>query len=366
MDNKRIEDLIRPDIWDIKEYVPIEPPEVLGKISGIAPEHIIKLDGNENPYGCSPRVAEALAVYQGYHFYPDPGQRELRQLLENYVGLDASYIIAGSGSDELIDLLLRAVIAPGDKIIDCPPTFGMYRFSTQVCGGQVVEVPRDAEYQVVLDRVLEAIDDRTKIIFLASPNNPTGTGLSLDTVPELLKTGLLVVVDEAYYEFSGKTLAQEVLGHQNLVVLRTFSKWAGLAGVRAGYGIMQEAVSRHLWKIKPPYNVNVAAQVAVQATLSDVPYLLANIEKIIAERERMYHALKELDFLRPFQSEANFVFCQLLRGRGLEVRDALRERGIFVRYFDAPLTSNAVRISVGRREETDAVLEALREIGKEL
>lgn len=364
--DRKIEDLIRPDVWDIKEYIPIEPPEVLGKARGMAPERIIKLDGNENPYACSPRVAEALARCNTYHFYPDPGQRELRQLLQDYVGLDASYIIAGSGSDELIDLILRAVISPGDKIIDCPPTFGMYRFSTQVCGGQVVEAPRDDNYHLVLDKMLEAVDDRTKIIYLASPNNPTGTGLPVEIVPALLKTGILVVVDEAYYEFGGKTLAHEVLNHHNLVVLRTFSKWAGLAGLRVGYGIMHEDLSRHLWKIKPPYNVNVAAQVAVQGTLSDVPYLLANIKKIIAERERMYALLQGIDFLKPFPSEANFVFCQLRRGRGLAVRDALREKGIFVRHFDTPLTRNAVRISVGRPEETDAVVEALREIGKEL
>ncbi|HLB11864.1 MAG TPA: histidinol-phosphate transaminase [Dehalococcoidia bacterium] len=366
MTPKRIEDIIRPDIWDIKQYIPIEPPEVLGRTRGISPERIIKLDGNENPYGCSPRVGEALARHRGYHFYPDPGQQELRKALQNYVGLDASYIIAGSGSDELIDLLLRAVIGPGDKVIDCPPTFGMYRFSTLVCGGRVVDVPRDDEYHILPDRVLEAVDDGTKMIFLASPNNPTGAPLPLEIVPQLLKTGILVVLDEAYYEFSGKTMAHEVPRHENLIVLRTFSKWAGLAGLRVGYGIMQEAISRHLWKIKPPYNVNVSAQVAVQETLADVPYLMANIEKVIAERERMSQALGDLGFLKPYPSEANFVFCQVLRGRGVEIRDALRERGIFVRYFDTPLTHDALRISVGRPEDTDVLLEALREIGKGL
>lgn len=366
MPSKKIEDLIRPDIWDIKEYIPIEPPEVLGKAHGIAPERIIKLDGNENPYGPSPRVAEALARCQSFPFYPDPGQQELRRLIQGYIGIDARYIFGGSGSDEIIDLILRATISPGDKIIDCPPTFGMYRFSTEVCGGGVVDVPRDDRYQIDLERVLEVIDHKTKIIFLASPNNPTGTLMPLEIVPELLKTGLLVVLDEAYYEFSGTTMIHEALQHENLIVLRTFSKWAGLAGLRVGYGVMQESISRHLWKIKPPYNVNVAALEAVQATLSDIPYLRTNIEKIKAERERMYSALEDLDFLKPFPSEANFVFCRLIRGRGLEVRNALRERGIFVRYFDTPLTKNAIRISVGRTEDTDAVINALQDIGKEL
>ncbi len=366
MATRKIDDLIRPDVWDIKEYVPIEPPDVLGKARGMAPQRIIKLDGNENPYGPSPKVSEALRAHHGYHFYPDPGQQELRQLLQGYVGLDARFIMAGSGSDELIDLLLRAVISPGDKIVDCVPTFGMYRFSTQVCGGQVVEAPRDEDYQVVPEKVLAAVDEHTKIIFLASPNNPTGTPLPLECIPEFLKTGVLVVVDEAYYEFSGKTVAHEVPKHENLIVLRTFSKWAGLAGLRVGYGVMQESVSKHLWKIKPPYNVNVAAQVAVRASLEDLPYLQANLQKIKSERDRMYLALKEMDFVKPFASEANFVFCQLLRGRGVEVRDRLREKGVFVRYFDAPLTRNAVRISVGQPEETDVLLEAMREIGRTL
>lgn len=363
MASKRIDDLIRPDVWGIKEYIPIEPPEVLGKAGGGTHQRIIKLDGNENPYGPSPKVVEALGACSGYHYYPDPGQQELRRLLEGYVGLEARYILAGSGSDELIDLLLRAVIGPGDNIVDTPPTFGMYRFSTEVCGGRVIDAPRDEQYQVAAEKVLAAVDDRTKIIFLASPNNPTGSGLPLEYLPEFLKTGALVVVDEAYYEFSGKTVAQEVPNHENLVVLRTFSKWAGLAGLRVGYGIMQESLSCHLWKIKPPYNVNVAAQVAVRASLEDLPYLRANIKKIIAERERMYRAFLDMDFVNPFPSEANFVFCQLRQGRGLDVRDRLRKKGIFVRYFDNPLIRNAVRISVGLPEENDLLVEALREIG---
>ncbi|MDP2728717.1 MAG: aminotransferase class I/II-fold pyridoxal phosphate-dependent enzyme, partial [Dehalococcoidia bacterium] len=207
---RKIEDIIRPDVWDIEEYVPIEPPEVLSQARGVALERIIKLDGNENPYGCSPRVNQALAQHQGYQFYPDPGHQELRQLLQGYIGLDARYIMAGSGSDEIIDLLLRAIISPGDKIINCTPTFGMYRFSTQVCGGQAIEVPRDDQYQVVPERVLAAIDERTKAIFLASPNNPTGTSTPWEMIAEFLKTSLLVVVDEVYCEFSGRTLVQEV------------------------------------------------------------------------------------------------------------------------------------------------------------
>ncbi|MDP2727479.1 MAG: aminotransferase class I/II-fold pyridoxal phosphate-dependent enzyme, partial [Dehalococcoidia bacterium] len=173
--------------------------------------------------------------------------------------------------------------------------------------------------------------------------------------------------DEAYVDFAtGGSMLPHLDQHPNLVILRTFSKWAGLAGLRIGYGIMPEAISRHLWKIKPPYNINVAAQIAVRASLSDLPYLRTNIEKIVAERERMCRALKELDFLKIFPSDANFVFCQLLRGRGRDLRDRLSDRGIFIRYFDTPLTRNAVRISVGRPEETDALLEALRDIGKGL
>ena len=355
--------LMRRDLLGLEGYQPIVPPEVLSEEAEVPIEGVIKLDGNENPYGCSPRVQRALADYPSYHIYPDPEQREVRRALEGYVGLGAEHIVAGSGSDELIDLVLRLFLEPGDEVINCVPTFGMYPFCTEVCGGKVVSVPRDKSYAIDIARVKEAIDEKTKIIFVASPNNPTGNLTPERDIRKLVETGRVVVVDEAYYEFSGVTVAPLVLEHENLVVLRSLSKWAGLAGLRIGYGIFPPVIVEQLLKIKQPYNVNLAAQVAVQASLADLEYLQGTIKAIISERERLFKKLKKIKFLNPFPSKANFIFCPVVEGDAQRMHQELRKRGIFVRHFDTPLLRNSLRISIGKPEHSDALIEALQRIG---
>ena len=267
---ENIQRLMRPDIKTLASYVPIEPTDILSQRVDIAPEHIIKLDGNENPYGCSTRVKQALATFSRYHIYPDPEQRELRKALESYTGFNSEHIVAGSGSDELIDLILRLFIEPGDKVINCPPTFGMYKFCTEVCGGKIVTIPRKQDFSIDIAAVKKAINNKTKVIFIASPNNPSANITSEAEILELLKTAIIVVIDEAYYEFSGTTVAHLVPHYPNLIVLRTFSKWAGLAGLRVGYGIFSSYMVEYLMRIKQPYNVNVAAQIAAIESLKDI------------------------------------------------------------------------------------------------
>jgi len=369
----------------MRSYTPIEPVEVLGQR---AEGRIIKLDGNENSYGCSPKVYQALANYPYYHIYPDPEQRKLRQALEKYTGFDQKSIICGSGSDELIDLVLRLFLQPGDEVINCSPSFGMYPFSTAACGGKLVDVPRDKDFAMDIAGVKKALSEKAKIIFIASPNNPTGNLVTKQEVTELVNTGSIVVVDEAYFEFSGVTMANLVLDYSNLIVLRTFSKWAGLAGLRIGYGIFSVEIAGHLMKIKQPYNVSAAAQAAVLASLADMDYLRSNVAKIVAERERLFSKLEELKWLTPYPSRANFVLCsvhcradslhyhsegtkqvkKLAQGKlsgespAREIWQRLQERGVFIRYFDSPQLRDYLRISVGKPEDTEALIEALREI----
>jgi len=260
-------------------------------------------------------------------------------------------------------LALRLFLEAGDEVINCVPTFGMYQFSTEVCGGKVTVVPRDKSHAVDITGVKKAIDERTKVIFIASPNNPTGNTTPERDILSLVETGIMVVVDEAYYEFSGVTVAPLVPKHENLIVLRTFSKWAGLAGLRIGYGVFPEVIAAQIMKIKQPYNVTAAAQVAVKESLADIAYLKDRVKAIIAERERLFAKLKGLDFLKPLPSEANFIFCPVVRGDARDMHQKLRRRGIFVRYFDTPLLRNSLRISVGKPEHTDAVIDAVQRIG---
>jgi len=354
-----IKNLIRPELVTMRSYTPIEPTELLSQRDELPLEKVIKLDGNENPYGCSPKVYQALATYPFYHNYPDPEQRELRKALERYTGLDRTHIVCGMGSDELIDLTLRLFLKPGDEVINCPPTFGMYPFSTDVCGGRVVDIPRTEDFALDMAGIKKALTKRTKVIFVASPNNPTGDIATEKEIMELVGTGKIVVVDEAYFEFSNVTVANLVPTYPNLIVLRTFSKWAGLAGLRIGYGFFPVDIANYMMKIKQPYNANAAAQAAVLASLADIEYLRANVAKIVMERERLFGKLKGLGWLKPYPSSGNFILCSLPEGKAKKIWQQLQKKGIFVRYFDTPRLKDCLRISVGRPEDTDALIEVL-------
>src|SRR5215207_7383501 len=275
---------VRRCIAEIAAYAGPDDPEYLAKRLGRPVESIIKLDANENPFGTSPLVQEMLSTYNGYSVYPDAAQRSARAALAEYAGVPAESLILGNGADELIDLLMRAYLDPGDELVDFPPSFAMYAFNAQLQDAKVVAVPRNDDFSIDVEATLSAITPRTKLILLTSPNNPTGTVMPTADVRRILETGYLVVLDEAYFEFANadgqgfESMIGEVASYPNLVVLRTFSKWAGLAGLRIGYGVFPAEVSEHIWKLKPPFNVSVAALVAMKAALDDRAHLLGTVD----------------------------------------------------------------------------------------
>lgn len=370
-----IEQLLRPDIAALEAYTPVAPIEVLSAQLGLPVEQIMKLDANESPYGPSPRAAAAIDALGGgkplaesvqfleplaLAIYPDPTHTFLRERLSNYTGQPAERILCSSGSGELIDLLMRAFIQPGDVILDCPPTFGMYAFDGGLHAARIVNVPRDAAFELDVEAVVAAVHThRPKLLFLAVPNNPTGNPLPRAAIERLLDLPTMVVVDEAYVEFAGATVADLVGQRPNLAVLRTFSKWAGLAGLRIGYGLFHEALIQHLWKIKQPYNINVAAQAAALASLADVDYLMSRVQEVIAERERVYARLRTLAGVHVYPSQANFLLLRVLNGSALQLKNDLYRRGILVRYFNKPGLDDCIRVSMGTPAQNDAFLAAL-------
>ena len=359
--------LVRAELATLEAYTPIVPFEVLSARLGLPAAQIVKLDANENPYGPAPAVSEALAEYNFYHIYPDPQQTELREALADFVGVPAAHILPSHGADEMLDYLCRIFLQPGDAIIDCPPTFGMYSFDAQLAGAQVIEVWRRDDYSIDVEAIARAVLEhpgaRVKLLFLTSPNNPSGTWLPDAELVRLLRLPVMVVLDEAYVEFADHaSRAGWVLEHDNLVVLRTFSKAAGIAGLRLGYGICPAWLMNELWKFKQPYNVNVAATVAGLASLRDLDYLRATVEKLKAERRRLSAALHTVPYLAPQPSEANFVLCQVIGRDAKTVKLALEQQGILVRYYNKPGLDNCIRISVGRPEQTDRLVAALRAI----
>jgi histidinol-phosphate aminotransferase len=355
--------LIRPDLAAFEPYTPIVPFEALSEHLGLPADQIVKLDANENPYGPSPRALEAIARYPHYAIYPDPDQTPLRRAIARYIGQPIERILCGNGSDEIIDLLMRLFLSPGDAVVEAPPTFGMYSFNTGVVGGRIVQVPRNEDWSVDLELIAEAVEtERAKLVFLPSPNNPDGGVLPCAAIERLLELPAVIVIDEAYAEFSGQSVADLVGQTPNLVVLRTFSKWAGLAGLRIGYGLIPEEIIQQLWKIKPPYNVNMAASAAAIASLEDVEYLMENVQRIVAERERLFARLVTFTGLQPFPSAANFILMRVRDGQAKELKLALEQRGILIRHYNKPGLRDCVRISVGTPEQNDKALAALQEV----
>ena len=344
-------------------YEPIEPIDVLASELGIPEEQVIKLDGNENPFGPSPKVARALERFPYYHIYTDPEQRTLRRAIAQYIKVDAATVVCGAGADDLLDIIGRMFIREGANVVSCPPTFGMYTFIASLYGGRFVAVERKPDFSLNLSQMGEVLRDGKSIVFLASPNNPTGNPLSRDEVERLLATDATVVIDEAYIEFGGESFVEMISSHDNLIIIRTFSKWAGLAGLRIGYAVMAPALAEVALKTKMPYNLNAAAQVAVLASLADTPTLMGRVRLLVAERERLFAALSATSWLKPWPSQGNFLLCAVHGPPAKEVWGRLRKQGILVRYFDTPQLRLCLRFTVGKPEQSERLLAALEEIG---
>lgn len=355
--------IVRTAVEHLQPYHPVEAAEELAERLGMPVDAILKLDSNENPYGCSFRVQEALATFDRFNYYPDAQALATRTRIASYTGAPVERIMVGAGSDELIDLLFIATLDPGDEVIIPVPTFGVYKARSELFGGRAVEVPRQTDFELDIDALLNAVTDRTKLIILTSPNNPTGNLVSNQHVVQLLQTDALVVVDEAYYEFATRTALPLSGEFDNLVVLRTFSKWAGLAGMRIGYGVFPADVIAQLWKVKPPFNVNAAGLAAVHASLDDLEYLHTTLSRIRAERSRLYRLLRKVEFLSAYPSHGNFILCHVDRGDAHDVHLRLADRGIMVRKYGDPLLRNFLRITVGKPEDTDRLMSALQTIG---
>ena len=376
---------IRTHLESLPPYTPIEPFEILSARIGREPSQIVKLDANENPYGVLPAVRKALAEMDFPHIYPDPESRALRKSLAEFTGVKEEYLLAGSGADELLDLLMRVFLEPNESILSCPPTFGMYPFDAELNAARCIEVPRNADFSLDMSSIRKAVEEhKPKLLFIASPNNPDGSLIPADVMDEMLALPLLVVLDEAYIEFAeslppprtatgtaprandlGASLSRirEVPQRENLIVLRTFSKWAGLAGLRIGYGAFPKWLMPTLWKSKQPYNVNVAASVAAQASLANMDELKVLVEKLKDERTRLFSALTAVSYLKPYPTQSNFILCQVNGRDAAELKAKLaQEFGVFIRYFNKPGLRDHIRISVGRPSDTDVLITALKSL----
>lgn len=322
----------------------------------------MRLDFNENTIGCSPRVLEALRhgiEAEDLAVYPEYG--EAKAAIANYFKVTPEQFVFTNGTDEAIQLFLNTYVDGSQEAIVLKPAYAMYRFYAEVAGAKIVELPYPPEMEFPLDELLRAITKETRAILIANPNNPTGTAVSVDGILRILKRArhAAVLIDEAYYEFSGITALPELAANPNLFVCRTFSKVFGMAAMRLGCLFSTERNVAYLHKAQSPYSVNMLAVRAAQAAVEDVEYVRSYVAEALAARELLCLGLEKLG-ISYVPSSANFVLGRF-DNRAIEVRDALRARGILVRdrSYEAP---GCVRITVGTREQTRQMLAALEEI----
>lgn len=364
--NSTLQRFVRAAVVKESAYPPELSLEQLAAAVDLPPERVVKLNQNENPYGPSLRVQEALAAFDRYQYYPDAEGRAARALLGGYVGMPAERIFLSNGVAELLDLLYLLTIEPGDEVIVAPPTFDLAARRAALFGATVVQVPRrQIDFSLDLAALRRAVTPRTKLIMLVSPNNPTGNLLTADELVQVLALGPLVVLDEAYAEFATRSLVPLAREFDNLIILRSFSIWAGLAGLRLGYGIMPRGLLPYLRQVRPPFSVNVAALLAVEATFEDLTWVRSGVVRLRVERGRLFRQLRKLNIVQPLPSEGNFLLCRVLRGDAATVQQRLAELGVMVRGYPDEL-ANYLRISVGRPEDTDVLVKALLAISERL
>jgi histidinol-phosphate aminotransferase len=350
---------VRPVLRTVPSYVPAKPPAE-------QPRRIVKLDMNESPYGPSPKARAALAEFAETNRYPEFDAAPIRQALARYTGAPVEQIICGAGLDDVLNTFVHAIIDPGDEVIISEPTFGVYRGLASLHGGRVVDTPLAPNFELVADRVLNAVTDRTKLIIVCTPNNPTGNAFDPATVERIVaEAPCLVAIDEAYAEFAGTTHLPLMDRYPNVVILRTMSKFAGMAGMRVGYGIFPAALMAYLQAVTPPFhNVTLASTAAVIASLDDLPYLNSLVARINADRDALAGNLRELPGVTPLPSATNFLLVRLPVADAASVVRELARRGILVRHFGRPELGirDCLRVTIGTTEENESFLSELADI----
>jgi histidinol-phosphate aminotransferase len=357
---------VHPWLNRLTPYQTGKPIDETARELGLDPATIVKLASNENPLGPSPRAVEAMKkALEKCHIYPDGSGYYLRKAIAEKLGLDIENIVLGNGSNEIIELLGHVLLKPGTNIIAAEHAFVVYKLMAQLQGADCIEVP-DPDFKHDLRAMREAITPSTRLIFVANPNNPTGTAVSPEELDELIMLvphWVTVVVDEAYYEFleNPPDLIKHIRYGRNVVVMRTFSKTQGLAGLRIGYGAMPTHISRWLQRVRQPFNANLIAQVGALASLNDHEHLQKTVNLIKSERSKMQAALAELG-IKTVPSQANFLLMEV--GDGNAVFRALLQHGVIVRAMESYKLPAWIRVTIGLPTENERFLQELKKVLK--
>ena len=360
------EKIYKDYVQSIRPYEPGKPIREVEREMGLS--RVVKMASNENPLGPSRKALRAMRrALREAHLYPESTCFYLKKRLSEELGISESQLIIGNGSNEIIEFLARGFLSPGDQVISSACSFLVYPIVTQACGAEYIEVPmKDFRYD--LKGILDRITDRTKLIFIANPNNPTGTYVTREEVEDFLTKvpkDVVVCFDEAYVDFVEAKDFPFLLFHvkterPNLIVLRTFSKSYGLAGLRVGYGMGAPELIQYLHKVRQPFNVNSIAQAGAVAALDDrlflwrTKYFVARGKRYLYRRFRRYH-------FRSVPSQANFILVDAERDAN-EVFEAFLREGVIIRSMKAYGLSTWIRVTVGRRSENSRFIRILRRL----
>lgn len=335
--------LFRSDFSELVDYQPaswIDPSS----------SRVIKLNSGENPY-----------VNSKFAYYPDPLCSRLRAKLAIYTQTPATGIVCGNGSDELIDLVIRLFINPGDEIIISPPTFAMYEVFGRLNQAKVISVPRQPDLRIDLNGLLAQLSSKTKLIFIDSPGNPSGTTLVPSELKRLLEQRVIVCVDEAYFEYCGQTTVPLLSKYRNLIILRTFSKWAGLASLRLGYALTSPTIASALMTIKPPYNVNGLAQQQAIKSLTNIKKIRSKLQTLVALRQQSTQRLSQIPGFKVFPSQSAYiVFSSSIPASDLQT--ALATKNILLKRLTSPPFTNCLRLNLGKPSDIRLALSEIARI----
>jgi len=351
-----IKEKLRFNIRDIPEYVPGRTVDEIKRRYNI--DRVVKLASNENPYGTSERVYEVLKNFRDFHVYPKLNE-DLIEKLSDYVGFEPERIVISAGSDGIIENAFKLFVDPGDEVVIPIPTFSYYHTVATVYGARVLNVKRCEDYRIDVDSIIGAVSEKTKIVMICSPNNPTGNSEVYEDVREIVESvDCLVLVDEAYAEFSSDVLI-DLADYENVIVSRTFSKAFGLANMRIGYGVMDKDLVKEYKKVDLPFPVSSIAMLCALAVLEDLDFVRSCVDKIVEERERLYRELLKRG-LKTYPSQANFLFFKSpIRSRYFV--EEMAKRGVILRDCSNFIGCDdfSVRVSIGKRDENDFFLNAL-------
>lgn len=346
---------LRKDLQDFKNY------------DTSSSDAAIKLNANESFNDVPAAIKEKFCLRvmkENFNRYPDISSEKLKKLYASYAGICEENIIAGNGSDELIDVSMKAFLNSGDKVLVLEPDFSMYEIYCKVAHGTILQIKPDSDFNYDSERIIELIKaEKPKIFIFSNPNNPSGSVIPENGLIKILnECNCIVIIDEAYYEFYGHTMVKRINEFNNLLILRTLSKAAGIAAARLGFAIGCSEIVNEIKKVTPPYNVNSFTQIIGEMLLEDRSFIENNVKEIVDEKEYLKNELNILgrsEKIKAYKSYANFILIECKDAE--QIYKALLKKGILVRDFSGCM-SNFLRITVGSRHENDIFIDVLKRI----